>query len=140
MVFAYAKETDEYGRVVNIYTVNNMNMAKSRVSKDSIIEGMKQGLKVDGLKLDRVNDKVNLKIAGRIPEVTEEPEVVTVVSRTYADFVEDSKYRVITNTGRCGVVDYRKLLVIYNNGRVTNMKLNGNSKKLCLMKGTLEVI
>jgi len=109
-------------------------------SKAEVMQFMGHGNRTDGLKFQRNGSMTTLKVADRVPEFGSEPEVITVLSRTKADNVEDSNYRVITNSGKVGVVGYKKLLLFYNKGRVTNMKLNGNSKKLCLMKGTLEVI
>lgn len=140
MLFAYAKKITENSRVKSIFIIDSTTMNTCEYSKAEVMQFMGHGNRIDGLKFQRNGSMTTLKVADRVPEFGSEPEVVTVLSRTKADNVEESKYRVITNSGKVGVVDYKKLLLFYNKGRVTNMKLNGNSKKLCLMKGTLEVI
>ena len=140
LLFAYAKKLTENSRVKSIFIIDSTNMNTCEYSKAEVMQFMGHGNRTDGLKFQRNGSMTTLKVADRVPEFGSEPEVITVLSRTKADNVEDSNYRVITNSGKVGVVGYKKLLLFYNKGRVTNMKLNGNSKKLCLMKGTLEVI
>ncbi len=141
MIVAYAKGISDFGRTDKLYIVDCETEEKRVIGIEETRRLLSGCNKIYGVTLKVNGIASKIRVTDKIPylfdsQLAHRPDVF-VLKQIKG---KDDQYRIISNEGRFATVNYSQLLGLYQSGRLLNMKLNGNSGKLCLIKGTLPII